>query len=275
MSITLHQGGMLGVARMINVRKIIAPENRGRLLDVVVFFINLSLMIVLSSLFPGLIGEYKQGNIFAQLWLLLFFLGLAFLQPLGAILKRRRAHQRNPGLARPRPEFLFHPVFYFLSKLVFLTSAGITFVTLVYGSPEQSGIPRWLIVSLILGVLLMSVANTIIVYLYFDVPGAVPILKFLQTPQSEALGDLCLFLNMIGYQIFWGFTMTTFIRDFGHLDGIYGILVKLYMFGFEAVILYFPARLFYLAEDNHRPTTWLTISLANMPVMLRILLSKG
>jgi hypothetical protein len=37
-------------------------------------------------------------------------------------------------------------------------------------------------------------------------------------------------------------------------------------------LIYLPPRLFYLAEDGNSPVVWLTMLLANSPVLLRILL---
>jgi hypothetical protein len=48
------------------------------------------------------------------------------------------------------------------------------------------------------------------------------------------------------------------------------IVSRLSMFIFSALLIYFPPRLFYLAEDGNRPVVWLTMLLANLPVILRI-----
>jgi hypothetical protein len=71
---------------------------------------------------------------------------------------------------------------------------------------------------------------------------------------------------MIGYQAFWGLLMHDLTSDY---DSIIG---RLAMFIFSALLIYFPPRLFYLAEDGKRPVVWLTMLLANLPVILRILL---
>src|ERR1041385_5391518 len=122
---------------MTDLRKIFAPENRGILLDVVVFFVNTCLMFVLARLLARLSGEARTDAT-AQAEMILYCLALSFLQPFGALLKRRRAHERNPGLARPAPGCLFHPFFYFLSKLVFLIGAGGLLVDFLYGAGRQS-----------------------------------------------------------------------------------------------------------------------------------------
>jgi hypothetical protein len=93
--------------------------------------------------------------------------------------------------------------------------------------------------------------------------------KFLDTPQAESFGDLCLFLNMMGYQAFWGLLMADLLYDYPTIGG------RLSMFAFAAVLIYFPPRLFYLAEDGKRPVVWLTMLLANSPMLLRILFVAG
>jgi hypothetical protein len=47
---------------------------------------------------------------------------------------------------------------------------------------------------------------------------------------------------------------------------------RLFFLCFVALLIYFPPRVFYLAQDGRRPRTWLTMLLANSPVIVRILL---
>jgi hypothetical protein len=257
----------------IDFRKIFTPRHRGILLDVVVFFVNLLLMTILLRRFADLVHQANE-NITAQVGIILFCLGLVFLQPIGAILKRRRAHQRHPDIDRPSPRFLFHPAFYFLSKLLFVLAASMNIVHMYFGKDQVSGstdyfgLPPWLFTTLFLGIPTLAVANTFIVYFYFHEPKHAPLFKFLQTPQSESLGDICLFLNMIGYQMFWGLLMTDLTKDYS------GIMGRLWTFGFAALLIYFPPRLLYMAKDGHRPLTWLMMLLANSPVIVRILFAK-
>jgi hypothetical protein len=257
----------------IDLGKILTPRNRGILLDVVVFAFQLVLMTVLTRLFADLVRQAHQ-DFTAKVIVVFFCLGLAFLQPLGAILKRRRAHHRHPGLDVPAPRLLFHPIFYFLSKLLFLIAAGAQLVDLVYGEAETGssasyfGLPPWLFTTLFLGIPALAIANTAIAYFfYFSEPKHAPLLKFLESPQSETLGDTCLFLNMIGYQMFWGFLMVGLTKDYSSIGG------RLSTFGFTALLIYFPPRLFYLAEDGNRRLTWLTMLLANSPILFRIFLA--
>src|SRR5437763_8897614 len=115
--------------RKIDPSQLWTPRNRGLLLDVIVFVINLLLMTVLTRLFTQFVRQADEDRM-TQAAALLYCLGLAFLQPIGALLKRRRAHERQPELDLPTPNFLFHPIFYFLSKLLFLIAAGAKIVDL-------------------------------------------------------------------------------------------------------------------------------------------------
>jgi len=175
--------------KMKGLRKILAPENRGILLDVVVFFVNAGLMFALARLLASLIREAGTGAA-AQSELLLYFLGLTFLQPVGALLKRRPAHLRNPELTTPAPGCLFHPFFYFLSKLLFLIAASGLIVDLAFGggsrgdSTDYFGLPPWLFTALFLGVPALAALNTAVVYFYFWKPTHAPLSEFLRTPQS-------------------------------------------------------------------------------------------
>jgi hypothetical protein len=94
----------------------------------------------------------------------------------------------------------------------------------------------------------------------------------LRSPQSEALGDVCLFLNMMFFQVFWN--MLTF-APLGQPSSILEFGGRLFFLSFIALLIYFPPRMFYLAEDINRRRTWLTMLLANSPVILRVLIGTS
>jgi hypothetical protein len=52
-------------------------------------------------------------------------------------------------------------------------------------------------------------------------------------------------------------------------------LLRLGVLVFLALLLYFPPRMFYLAQDIGRPRTWAMILLANSPVITRLLLGTA
>jgi hypothetical protein len=107
-----------------------------------------------------------------------------------------------------------------------------------------------------------------LIYRYFSPPKHVPKSKFLRSPQSEALGDICLFLNMLLFQLAWN--LLTF-APLGAPESVPEFAGRLFFLSFIALLIYFPPRMFYLAEDIGRTRTWLTMLLANSPVILRVL----
>jgi hypothetical protein len=251
------------------LKKLFEHANRGILLDVIVFLVNVVLMTILSRQLANLFHQANTDTV-AKVAVALFCIGLAFLQPIGAILKRRRAHKRKSDLNHVPFGRLFVPA-YFLTQLVFLIGASGQIVDLLSAKLQTSqsadyfGLPPWLFTLLFLGIPALAILNTFVFYFYFQTPKHQPLLRFFESPQSESFGDLCLFLNMIGYQAFWGLLMADLPHDFPSVSG------RLSMFAFTAVLIYFPPRLFYLAEDGKRPLVWATMLLANSPVLLRIL----
>lgn len=256
----------------IDLKTIFLPRNRGILLDLVVFFLNLISMTVLTRRLANLLHEANADRT-AQVGITVFCFALVFLQPVGAILKRRGAHQRHPDLDLPAGCLIMG--FYFLSQLLFLIIASSMIVEMVSGnesSPHTAnyfGLPPGLFTALFLGVPALAIANTLIVYFYFHQPKHEPFWAFLTTPQAERLGDTFLFFNMICFQMMWSYLVAEIPKDYS------GIGDRLFTFGFTALLIYIPPRLFYLAEDGHRPLTWLTMLLANSPIILRLLLAAS
>jgi len=77
---------------------------------------------------------------------------------------------------------------------------------------------------------------------------------------------------MILFQVFWN--MLTF-AGLGHPSGVVEFLGRLFFVSFIALLIYFPPRMFYLAEDINRGRTWLTMLLANSPVLFRVLIGTS
>jgi hypothetical protein len=74
---------------------------------------------------------------------------------------------------------------------------------------------------------------------------------------------------MILFQIAWNFL--TFMQ-LGPPSGVAEFLGRIFFLSFVALLVYFPPRMLYLAEDLHRRSTWLTMLLANSPVIARVVL---
>jgi hypothetical protein len=253
-------------------KKLFAYANRGILLDVVVFVVNVILMTVLSGQLAALFQQANtlEASALPKTAVVVFCLALVFFQPIGAILKRRRAHLRKPDLHDVPAGCLILPA-YFLTQLIFLIAASGQIVDLVFGktavndSADYFGLPSRVFMLLFLGIPALAIANTFVIYFYFQSPTHRPITAWLESSQSELFGDIVLFLNMIGFQAFWGILMRDLPNDYPTIAGRVG------MFAFAALLIYIPPRLFYLAEDGTRPVVWLTMLLANLPVLLRIL----
>jgi len=255
-------------------KKLFATANRGLLLDLIVFIANLFLMRVLTRQFIKLFGEVSAENPLAQFALSLVLIAMWILPAAGAVLKRWRFQQRRNALTLGNQSSLasclFNPLFYFCLNLVIsaaiLTSVG----TWMFGSRGMNSAPVSVIG--IFSLLLLTIVQTYLIYSYFTPTKKPPRWGFLRTRQSEILGDLCLFLNMILFQVFWN--MLTF-AGLGHPSGVVEFLGRLFFVSFIALLIYFPPRMFYLAEDINRGRTWLTMLLANSPVLFRVLIGTS
>lgn len=254
-----------------------AKTNRGLLLDVFVFVLNLFLMRFLTRLYIGVFTEISAENPLAQLALGLTFLAMWVLPAAGAVLKRWHFHQRLKAQGKTVDAeettlagCLFNPLFYFCLNLV-ITSAIMTSLGQFIFGRRLADTPAVFIPLVILG-LILTIVQTYLIYRYFIPPKKPPQAPFLLSPQSEALGDICLFLNMILFQVFWN--MLTF-ANLGHPSSLLEFGGRLFFLCFIALLIYFPPRMFYLAEDIHRRRTWLTMLLANSPVIIRVLVGTG
>ena len=112
------------------------------------------------------------------------------------------------------------------------------------------------------------ILHTWLVYRYFSPPKNPPRSAFLRTPASDLIGDACLFLNMLLFQLIWNLFS---FAGLGAPSGVVDAVLRLLLLMFLALLLYFPPRMFYLAEDIGKPRTWVMILLANAPVIYRML----
>ena len=259
------------------LQRLFAKANRGLLLDVVVFVTNLFLMQFLSRQFLRLFQQVSAEEPLAKLALGLTFLAMWILPAAGAVLKRWHYHQRLQDEGKTTLSWdtklggcLFNPIFYFCLNLV-ITSAVLTSLgDFLFG--KQLLETGAIFVPLIFAGFVLTIVQTYLIYRFFSPPKTKPKVKFLLTPESETLGDVCLFLNMILFQVFWN--MLTF-AGLGHPTSVLEFAGRLFFLCFIALLIYFPPRVFYLAEDMYRRRTWLTMLLANSPVIVRILIGSG
>ena len=198
------------------------------------------------------------------------------LPALGAVLKRWHFHQRLKAEGRTFDSdsklsgCLFNPIFYFCLNLV-ITSVVLTGLgDALFGKALLNNGP--LFISLVIAGLILTIVQTFLIYQYFSAPKDPPRIEFLRDPRSELLGDVCLFLNMMLFQTAWN--LLTF-APLGAPESVLEFGGRLFFLCFIALLVYFPPRMFYLAEDINRPRTWLTMLLANSPVILRVLLGAN
>jgi hypothetical protein len=254
-----------------------AEENRGLLLDIVVFVANIFLLRLITRVVIDLFSQVSAEEPIAKLLLGLMFLAMWILPALGAVLKRWHFHQRLKAQGKTVASAestlsgcLFNPLFYFCLNLV-ITSAVLTGLgDFLFGKALLNN--GALFVPLVIIGLLLTIVQTYLIYQYFSPPKNPPKAKFLRQPQSELLGDICFFLNMLLFQVFWN--LLTF-AGLGHPSSVLEFGGRLFFLCFLALLIYFPPRMFYLAEDINRSRTWLTMLLANSPVIIRVLIGTG
>jgi hypothetical protein len=255
--------------------KLFTEANRGLLLDLLVFVLNLFLMRLLTQFFIDLFQNVSADEPLAKLIISLACVGMWILPAAGSVLKRWPLHQRrtktgNQNVLDSNFGCLFNPIFYFCFNLVLMSAILTGLGDLFFGRALLNN--GALMVPLIIAGLLLTIVQTVLTYQYFFPPKKPPRHPFLRTQQSEFIGDICLFLNMILYQVLWN--LLTF-ADLGRPSGILEFGGRLFFLCFVALLVYFPPRMFFLAEDIHRRSTWLTMLLANAPVIIRILIGTN
>jgi hypothetical protein len=258
-------------------RNLFARTNRGLLLDVVVFLLNVFLMRFLTGQVIHLFSEVSFDTPLGQLGLGITCGAMWILPAAGAVLKRWHFHQRLKEQGRTVDSeetalagCLFNPLIYFSLNLVITAAVVATLGTFIFGNERMDAGPVF--ITLIFTGLVLTIVQTYLIYRYFSPPKKPPASEFMRGPQSDALGDVCLFVNMILFQLGWN--LLTFAR-LPHPASVAEFGGRLFFLCFIALLIYFPPRMFYLAEDIHRRTTWLTMLLANSPVIVRVLIGSS
>jgi len=230
-------------------------------------------MRLLEDSFHDVLRQASADDPAAMAMLFGCSVALMVLAPAGAILKRWHYHQRMGGRPTDVTEgalgCLFSPIFYFCLIVVIWATVNAFIMQRLFGNREPDG--TVFVSSIFIGIALI-ITHTVLVYRYFSPPQKPPNSAFLRSPASETIGDACFFANMLLFQLIWN------LLSFAGLAGPSGVVdfvARLLMFCFLALLLYFPPRIFYLAEDAHRPRTWLMIFLANAPVLWRLLFGSA
>jgi len=236
-------------------------------------------MGVVTRLSMSLVQQADEDN-FAKAVIGVFFAGVFFLQPLGPILKRWSFHQSfefslNSTAGCLISWFMFC---YIVMMLLLSGTATIILSDVIFekGSPAAD-----IGVIFVLGGFVLSIVNAVFIYRFFLRPKKKPRWQFLTTPQAALLGDVLMFVNVICLQIlwncltsaksFWGVMIST---PLGKPGSVTDILGRFIVIGSLALLVYFPARIFYLAVDKRRKITWLTMFVANLPLILRVVFAS-
>jgi hypothetical protein len=263
---------------------LLAPENRGILFDIFIFILNLTLMNVIPPLFTNVGRQAYQGVIPAQFTVFFFFVILFLLQPFGANFKRWQFHQRRrAGRRRKRSTsesyiftfaesiplaIIFNPVLYF-GILLFTSMVIISFINELIIGKNVSDDDSLFIVFVLVG-FLISVVHSMVMYWYFTSPKKEPKKKILYGQSSGLIGDVLLFVNIVIFQILWNIVGQIPSQSM-HTVGDF--MVRAFFLICMALLIYFPSRIFYSAEDIKKPLAWFTIVLANSPLIIRFLAS--
>lgn len=253
---------------------LLADANRGLLLDLVVFSVNIAGMALLVGFFEDVVRRAAADDPGAMAILFACSVALFVLAPLGATLKRWHYHQRRSGgriaeAADHAGGCLFSPIFYFCLATVIFSVVNAFIMQQVYGRREPNG--TVFVTSIFVGIGLI-ITHTVLVYRYFSPPSRPPRSAFMRSNASALIGDGCLFANMLLFQVIWN---ALSFAGVGRPAGVVEAAARLAMLVFLALLLYFPPRMFYLAEDINRPRTWAMILLANSPVITRLLLGTA
>ena len=258
------------------IKNLLARTNRGMLFDIVMFLANIFLFRLLAKSVLDLINQAAAGDAPAQLGLMGLTLGVWILPGAGAVLKRWHFHQRLKAEGKPDAAqltllsgCLFSPLFYFVLNLL-ITAVVMTFL-LGLLKPSRENERTLFTASCFLGVG-FAAFQTFLIYRYFSPPKRAPKMKLLRDPRSEVFGDACILLSMILFQTAWNLLPITLGPRPASVSVSAEITFRLFVFGFATLLVYFPPRIFYLREDINRPRAWLTIGLANLPLVVRLLL---
>jgi hypothetical protein len=247
-----------------------AAPPHGRLLDLAVVGAQLTVVAPIGDLVLRTLAAADRGR-GGALGAGLIFLAALLLPALGAHLKRWSLHQRwaavEGGAERFRPGCLVHPVVYLSLSLTLVAGAVAGLGAAVFGPGfvDRGGV----FVGAILVGMALAVVQTAVVYRTFEPPRRPPRSAFLRGPGAALLGDACLFLNMLLFQVAWDLVAATPFARVASAEELLGRLVYL---GMAAALVYLPPRLLYLVEDLRRPGAWLTMGLAAATMVARALL---
>ncbi len=247
-----------------------ARKNRGLLLDATVFLANVFLMWLITPMFFYVLERAGNEEPWALIVVFIALIAVFVLPPAAAILKRHSFHKRGGTEDGRLTGCLCNPIFYFCLQIVIICAINAFVMHYVLGLNDPG--PE-IFISSLLFLLVLAIVNTVFVFRYFTPPKSEPKNKFFLSRDADLLGDVFIFANVLIYQLIWN--LLTMEGIFGRVSGVADFFGRLFFLTFIAFLLYFPPRIFYLAEDINRPGIWLTMFAANSPVIFRILFGGG
>jgi len=256
---------------------ILRPRNRGLLLDLVVFILNLALMGILTRVSINFVQQAETDRT-AEFAIGLYFAVLFLLQPVGPVLRRWSAHREKGAFDVGSAEaigclLIWFMFFYLIMMILVAGTATILMSEAVFNKGPAAETAGTL--SFLAGVVI-SVFSVVCVYRYFLPPKKAPAFAFLASPAAATVGEISMILNVILLQLlwncitvsqgFWGVLISTPLGKSGSITDIAGRFIVI---GVLALLVYLPPRIFFLVNDRNRKLAWLTMFLANLPLIVR------
>lgn len=247
--------------------------NRGKLCDVSFFIFNVLLITIFSKPIIQFISIISEYQIITQIIVGCLSFGMLILPAIGANLKHYRFRQRNPKTTEKikskkkieddDDEFadgvrLLGLIMF--ATLIFLYGLGAYFLfsDVLSGSKDVS---KTFVLIEFIGLIILSFIYSIIIPGYFGaIEDEQQRSEFIKSKKSELIGDICIWLNMLIFQTFWVLYLN---RGFSPES-------RTAFFIISTLLLYLPPRLVFLLEDFSDYKTWLTMMLANVPIIIRI-----
>src|SRR5687768_15238465 len=178
-------------------------------------------MVRLTRYAEDLLRRAGEGDASAKIVIALACFAMLVLPAAGAVLKRWHYHQRVRARPHPKPfnlgieqsgagnyalGCLCNPIFYFVLSIV----VGAGLMSLVQDLTVGRKAPEAFVVSATFLIFALCVAQTVFVYRYFLPPRKAPEGAFRRGRASELVGDACIFVNMILFQIAWNIVVGEF-----------------------------------------------------------------
>lgn len=257
---------------------LLSHKYRGIQTDLILFVIQLLLMGMLVTKLAELIALSKEET-GAKILVAGFFFCLCFFQPVGILLKRYRMTKVTEADQRDYEKMVNDFGCYYLISQLVLMGTGVTVIFGIFG--QMHIFDKICLVQFVIAFLL-AVLNHKIVSLYATTPNHRPLKTLLESPKVALLGDLFLLLNMILWQVLWVFLMSSTVKTASLLpdefiwlsfflpQSDYTLLARLGWFFLAFVTFYLSPRFIYTIRDGRNKFAWLTILLANSPVIYRI-----